>query len=222
MQTRSSTSATGRSGHDRRRWGTLHRAGRQARRVDCPTPTTRATARRRTSTTQNQAAVPNSAQRLLMRDGALLDQTTRSCCAKAPASTIWPRLPCRDRGGGPMSALPTAANGAIGAISATTPHGRAAAPRSLPALVRCCPTSSTAASRSSRRSGHRCVGCSRSSSCSCPGVPAFQAAREDLDAPGRTIIVDPDPLEVRVESAALVPTMERLPVCPNTDALPHE
>jgi hypothetical protein len=57
---------------------------------------------------------------------------------------------------------------------------------------------------------------------SCPGVPAFQAAREDLDAPGRTIIVDPDPLEVRVESAALVPTMERLPVCPNTDAVPHE
>src|SRR5450755_778557 len=43
-----------------------------------------------------------------------------------------------------------------------------------------------------------------------PGVPAFQAAHEDLDAPGRTIIVDPDPLEVRVESAALVPTMERL------------
>ena len=32
---------------------------------------------------------------LLMRDGALLDQTIRSCCAKAPASTIWPRLPCR-------------------------------------------------------------------------------------------------------------------------------
>ena len=32
---------------------------------------------------------------LLMRDGALLDQSTRSCCAKAPASTIWPRLPCR-------------------------------------------------------------------------------------------------------------------------------
>jgi hypothetical protein len=55
-----------------------------------------------------------------------------------------------------------------------------------------------------------------------PGVPAFQAAHEDLDAPGRTIIVDPDPLEVRVESAALVPTMERLPVCPNADALPHE
>jgi hypothetical protein len=72
----------------------------------------------------NQAAVPNSsdAQQLLMRDGGLLDQTTRSCCAKAPASTIWPRLPCRDRGGGPMSAQPTAANGAMGAISATTPR----------------------------------------------------------------------------------------------------
>lgn len=32
---------------------------------------------------------------LLVRDGVPLDQTTRSCCAKAPASTIWPRLPCR-------------------------------------------------------------------------------------------------------------------------------
>jgi hypothetical protein len=31
---------------------------------------------------------------------------------------------------------------------------------------------------------------------------------EDLDAPGRTIIVDPDPLEVRVESTAFVATME--------------
>jgi hypothetical protein len=51
----------------------------------------------------------------------LLDSTTRSCCAKAPASTIWPRLPCRDRGGGPMCAQPTAATAARwGAISATT------------------------------------------------------------------------------------------------------
>jgi hypothetical protein len=90
--------------------------------VPTPTPTTRANRPTPNLNDANQAAVPNSsdAQQLLMRDGALLDQTTRSCCAKAPASTIWPRLPCRDRGGGPMSAQPTAANGAMGAISATT------------------------------------------------------------------------------------------------------
>ena len=120
-----------------------------------------------------------------------------------------------------MSAQPTAANGAMGAISATTPRTVA-----LLLLVPCPLWCAVALHLRRPRAGlpadrgtavwvvpvHRHV----------PGVPAFQAAREDLDAPGRTIIVDPDPLEVRVESAALVPTMERLPVCPNADALPHE
>ena len=205
MQTRSSTSANKAAPATIAAGGGrfIARGGKLA--VPTPTPTPGlppdAEPRRRKP---GRGAELSDAQQLLMRDGALLDQTTRSCCAKAPASTIW-RLPCRDRGGGPMSAQPTAASGAMGAMSATT-LARSCCCCSFPAaLVRCCRAYSPAASRSSSRSGHRCVGCSRSSSCS--WCSRLQAAREDLDAPGRTIIVDPDPLEVRVESAALVPTM---------------